>query len=380
MEPEDEPTLWDRFAPAVYSVVSLIMTIAFIAAGLAAAYLLWGLFSGQLAGADALAKADRERVIGIVGLAGRVLQIGLLGGTLCLAFVTWGDEMIGYLILIGAAALAFGLPYAHSALSGKMDGTGVPQALAAFVNSALAPGIIGGALVAYDVVRRFATAGKDRPVEKAEMSFGRQAVAEARPIRLSLMAKCWEGPYCREMIRPHCPIFIQKQACWRVKRGCMCEEDILTEAMGKVNSQLLTMAPQASSNFANPATPSPLFAQSAAPRRVELTMAQKRERCRNCIIYNEHEREKYRLLLPIVIVGGIATVAALSPLLRSVIGWGFGAIERVVSTVSMQGGSAGVQIGRPNDTIEWVLVGALGIMLVSKLLQLLEWACFEAKI
>ena len=376
---DEEPTLWDRIAPTVYSVVTLVMTVAFIAAGLAAAYLLWGLFSGQLAGVDALAKIDRERVLGVIALANRALSVGLAVGALCLTVLNWGDEVTGYAILGAAAAAGFGVPYAFATFSGKTGGVATTQALAAFVSGSYIPGAIGGLLVAFDVVRRFATAAKDRPVEKATMSFGKNAVAESRPLRLSLMAKCWEGPYCRDMIRPHCPIYIKKEVCWRVKRGCMCEEDILTEAMTKANNTLLTMAPQSQSNFANPATPSPIF-QRNAPARIELTMAQKRERCRNCIIYNEHEREKYRLLLPITIVGGVALIGALSPLLRGVIGWGFGTIERIVSSVSMQGGATGFQIGRPNETIEWVLVGALGIMLVSKLLQLLEWACFEAKI
>lgn len=381
MEPDDEPTLWDRISPTFYSIVSLAMALSFAAAGLAAAYLLWGLLSGQLAGVEALAKADRERVVGVVALASRVLTTGFAIGTLCLAFVTWGEETIGYLILAGAAAVGIGIPYAHSALGGNPGGLAVSSALAAFVGAAVVPGAIGALLAGFDVVRRFMGAAKERPVEKATMAFGAAAEAEHRPIRLSLMAKCWEGPYCREMIRPHCPIFIARKVCWREKRGCMCEEDIVSEAVAKSSGAgLLSMAPSPMFNYANPATPASRFSQTVAPKRIELTMAQKKERCRNCIIYNEHEREKYKLLLPVVILGGIALVAAFSPLLLALIGWSFDVLERAVATVSLQGGQSAFQLGRPNETISWALVGAIGLMVIAKLVQALEWACFEAKI
>lgn len=380
MEPEDEPTWWDRFAHTVYNFLSLAMTLAFATAGLAAVYLLWGLFSGQLAGVDSLSKLDHERIVGIVSLASQTMAIGLGIGTLCLTALSWSEESLGYLILAGAAALGIGVPFLHTSMGGQSGSVASATAVASFVTASIAPGVIGAGLIAWDVARRFMGATKDRPVEKMEMAFGATAEAEARPMRLSLMAKCWEGPYCRELIRPHCPIFIARKACWREKRGCMCEEEIVNEAVSKSSGALLGMAPSPEFNYANPATPASRFSQSVAPRRVELTMAQKRERCRNCIIYNEHEREKYKLLLPVVILGGIALVAAFSPILRDMIVWGFSILEKAVATVSLQGGGSGIQFGHPTEAIQWAFIVAIGLMFISKLVQALEWMCFEVKI
>jgi hypothetical protein len=201
-------------------------------------------------------------------------------------------------------------------------------------------------------------------------------------VRMSLLAKCWEGPYCRDFIRPHCPIFIARKACWREKRGCYCEEDIVSAAASKINGVILDMAPDPKYNFANVARQVGTSAADNPYRKPELSMAQKIQRCKYCVIYNEHEREKYTLLVPVVMVGSVLLCLLFTNVIRGGIGSVLTFTQGIVDRFSFGQGSSGTvaQLAHPNEAVEWAFVIAIAIIIVSKLLQVLEWACFKAKI
>jgi hypothetical protein len=304
------------------------------------------------------------------------------------------------------------------------------------------PAGIGAVLIARDVVLRFISALQPKHVESDNLTYGNEAKAEAKPIRTSLFAKCWEGPYCREFVRVHCPIFIKRAACWREKSGCYCEEEIVSQAASKVQGVHLEMVPSG----ASAPTPPPPSSPAATPpvvtptrpvglssvgsppinrglghdplspppsagrggsvglsgvgssgvvhiqigneqpaavvtgnRKVELNAAQKRERCRNCVIYNEHQREKYKILLPLTFIGGIALCALFSTPARGLIGTGMIGLETLLARITFNSGPA-PKIAQPSDGAVWTLIGALSLMFLSKLLQVLEWACFKVKI
>ena len=92
---------------------------------------------------------------------------------------------------------------------------------------------------------------------------------------------------------PHCPIFLSRKACWREKRGCYCEEDIVAAAASKINGVVLDMAPDPKQNYANTARQVGTTGMENAYRKPALSHAQKVQRCKYCVIFNEHEREKY---------------------------------------------------------------------------------------
>ncbi|MDX1934485.1 MAG: hypothetical protein SFU56_17940 [Capsulimonadales bacterium] len=410
-EQSEGRTLWSVLGPTVYNVVALVMNLSFAAAGLAAIYILFGMFSGNLAGVDTLPQADQTRVLGVLGTASQILLWGLMIGSLCVALVLWGEETIGYIMLAGAVGLAFGIPFVFATFGNQsQSGRGLVAALMGFRNAAYVPGVVGLALVIWDIIRRFTSAFRDKQMNPESFTYGNDASAERKPMRTSLFGRCWEGPYCRDSIRPHCPIFQAKKACWKERRGCYCEEDIVTQAAQKVQGIVLGMAPDPQRNYANSPTPgaapTPMtfsgiggstagrgpemtvggrgivgIDQEFSRRRIELTMAEKVERCRNCIIYNEHQAEKYRILLPIVIIGGIALCFFLSGWMKDLISGGFTMADALVSRISFKaGGQNTPTFGKPNDIVSWGIVVAVSLMIVSKMLQTLEWACFKAKI
>jgi hypothetical protein len=159
-----------------------------------------------------------------------------------------------------------------------------------------------------------------------------------------------------------------------VKYGCYCEDEIVSTAAARMAGIPLPMAPDGRYNFAN--VPSP------GRKKTELTPFQKRERCRHCVIYLDHQRQKYSLLMPFVI-GGVGVAALMfSPLIRDLLRHGLAGVETIMAHFSWGDDNAGMsfRFGRPSPTVEWVLVGGLAIMALSKALEALEWAIFKAKI
>lgn len=397
-----EPSFWDKIGPTLYSIAVLTLNVAFIAAGLAAIYLLFGILSGQLAELVSQPVADQKRVMGVIGGATQIMLLSLAVGSLAVAYTMRGDDSTGYAIVGAAAVIGFGIPFAVQTFGTNIDGKFAARALSAFPSASYVPLIIGGLLIVKDVFSRLASAVREKPLSLENLTYGSEAQTEQKPLRTSLFSRCFEGPFCREFIRTHCPIFESRQACWKVKRGCYCEEDIVATAAAKVQGVTLNMAPDSKFNFSNAPRPgaspapvaigsspiggnfggglaAPAYVPPPPPRRVELTMAQKKERCRNCVIYNEHQREKYKILMPIVMLGGFAVCAVTSPMLRNGIGAVIKWMEVVMSRIQFTGGT-GPQFNRPTEAIEWLLVIAFTIMIVSKLLQTLEWACFKIKI
>lgn len=420
-----EPTAAERFGSSLYGIAVLVMNVSFAIAGVAALYLLYGILSGGMSGVDSLPAADKARVFGVVSLAGKALTGGLALGTLALTYVMLGEDMAGYVIFVAAAAIGFGIQFAYTTFGGTVDSGGVKRAFSAFHQAAYVPAAIGALLILRDVVLRFISALQPKEINSDTLTYGNEARVEAKPIRTSLLAKCWEGPYCRDFVRVHCPIFIKRQACWRVKQGCYCEEEIVSAAAAKVQGVHLEMAPNKNANFANaptqPVTSIPpssapiaptagLSAVGSAPKaggmgrlpdvvtiqignetptsvvtnsggyqKRDLSPAQKRERCRNCVIYNEHQREKYKILLPVVFVGGIALCAIFAVPLRELFSASIMGVDRLLAHISFNTGAA-PKLQRPAEGAAWALVGAFGLMFLSKMLQLLEWACFKVKI
>jgi hypothetical protein len=366
--------------PTVYGLAVLGLRAALVVAGLAAAYLLWGLFSGQLGQFSGLPRAERVRVLTNIHLAQNALVVSIAAAALLGAYLFVAEQVTGCLMALGGLLLYVGVPYAvlfyHAGQTSQDVNVAMRRALEAFPRAALGLFLCGGVLIVRDVLLRLVDALHNKPLARESLQYGGDAQEETakRPFRLSPLGKCWEGPFCREFIRARCPIFHARKACWRVKRGCYCEEDIVNLAMTRISGKQLSMAPDARYNFANSPTP--------GRGRPELTPAQKRERCRHCVIYNEHQRQKYAVLMPAVIASVGALCLLFAPLIREYLGMGLASVETLMRHFSFGDTSQGFswRLGRPSPTVEWVLIGALIVMLLSKALQALEWAVFKIKI
>jgi hypothetical protein len=184
------------------------------------------------------------------------------------------------------------------------------------------------------------------------------------------LGRCWEGPFCRDHIRAKCPVFLEKRGpCWRRKEGCMCEERIVLQAM---------IAP----DWKDQMTRANLQLSMGSGARKALSPEAKRERCRNCVIYNEHQRQKYKALTGLTLVA-VPTLLALN------FAWLQGLVDRMLfgldaatKRFSLDANTTGITVlhNGAYSLIAWVFVLALGLVLLSQALKVIEYFCLKLKI
>lgn len=223
---------------------------------------------------SASGSATPEQVQKNIDTFSKVAFIGMFGGAVGAAWVLWGEETVGPLILIVAAAL-YTAPFYMPTMAPNAS-PGAEGAISAVAQSAYGPAAVAIFVIILEVTARLRIRAQQGA--KAEtMKYGR-GLKEERDVRNVFLGKCWQLPYCRKFVRERCPIYHSRRTCWKERVGCMCEESVIRNAMeGKV-------------------IPSDMVAAAKfIPKNSKLTPSQKAERCRQCVIYNEHQKHKYKL-------------------------------------------------------------------------------------
>ena len=267
-------------------------------------------------GADAQAVAQAVQLQEIL----RQLALwGILAAALGASWLFWGEEVAGPIMLIAGLALALSSAYMPMAIGG--DGSELQRNAIQYLSISGYPAILVGViLIIVDIVQR----ARIRVIEGAkaeQMKYGK-GMKEERDVRDVFMGKCWQLPYCRKFVRERCPIYHAKRTCWKERVGCMCEESVIKNAMeGKTISKDM------------------IAASKFIPQNTKLSAAAKAERCRQCVIYNEHQKHKYKLFLPIVFMGVSAVFIGLHSVLADIIQGALAAVDNVYKGATMQPGT-----------------------------------------
>lgn len=230
------------------------------------------------------ANAQPANIAANVGLASRPAIMGLLAVAIGIGWLMWGEEIAGPMLVIIGLALLFAPAYVGYAIPAN-DLDKMKSVIDTISASGAAPVIIGLIMIVGDLASRMRV--RIYQGARAEyMKYG-QGVREERDTKNVFLGKCWQLPYCRKFVRERCPIYHAKRTCWKERVGCMCEEQVIRNAMQDVKI-----------------SKDALLAAKAIPKNNTLTPQQKKARCNQCIIYNEHQKHKYRAMLPAV-GGGI---------------------------------------------------------------------------
>jgi hypothetical protein len=400
--------------------------IATLATILLYAYVLYGLFMGDVGNWRALSPADQVRIAANIQGALSYLNIalGILLITLCILY--YDEEPVGYTLVGIALLLYYGVPFALTSVMGNLvsewESSHNRAALAILVQlktAAIMLAVPGAILVLRDLFLRVVEGGSRNREEFTAMQYGGAVKEEEQPGRplIGIIAKCWQLPFCRDAIRKGCPIYHARTRCWRQRVGCMCEENVIRHAMDAIISKelimydapvaqstgLIDMTPvsdqqtqigQASKPIENlaptkteefPARPS----TSQTPRRdvkiphnPNIPMAIKKQRCHNCVIYNEHQRLKYQFFAPLVVLAvpviSFLKAQDLSNLLNRV----FATVDSMMARLALKGGaensgalSSMAGIGFAN----YLLIGCLVVIVTTMALRSLEYVIFKLK-
>lgn len=254
-----------------------------------------------------------------------------------------------------------------------------------------APGIL---LVLRSLVVRIFSG---RQEDLTAVTYGKDAKQEQdQPAALvGAFAKCWQLPFCRENLRKKCPIFHAKTKCWKERVGCMCEENVIRLAMGGEEEQ----KPVDMTKEAGFVPIGDLIAKSdkeerkAIPTRVgprgvriptnpHLSEAQKKMRCHNCIIFNEHQRQKYQFLSPLVTLLVPLLVFWQFETLRGLLGAALHTLDRVLGRLAFSGGGASDLTRNVTGSlpVEVILIVCITLVLMTWALRFLEYCLFRLRV
>ncbi len=392
----------ETFLPqAVIDILAKVFLAALVVTIGAFGYLLYGLFSGALATAGMNAAAKLHALQLVQSTAG-VLNASLVITLICAIILYYENEAIAVIMLVISAFLAFGLNFLLDFVQGQAGqtlraGGAVEATLAALKTASLIIGVPGVLLFLWNLIGRIRESRYANDL--TQMSYGKDAKQEeVRGALIGAFAKCWQLPFCREGIRVKCPIFHAKTKCWKHRVGCMCEENVLRLAMGGEEHKPVDMTQQAgfvpigdlivkSEQSSRPNIPT-----KAGPRGVRiptnphLSEGQKRDRCRNCVIYNEHQRKKYSFFSPLVTLAVPAIVFLNFDLLKGLLGSALATLDRIMGHLNFDP----TQVShKPSDVtmningslpITAIIIMAVTLLFMTWALRFLEYCMFKIKI
>ena len=347
------------------ALVSIMLTL----------YLFWGLLSGAWShqAMGVLTLARRTQQLDNITLVFHLLQVSSLLTLAALLTACAQVEGIGYWLL-GTAALFYAGPsflanqiYPVRKITASTASTTV---LGDFQLLAWLFAVPGAVWTIVELIRRVAAAADLAAIQRANAKYGAGTKTQPKSKQRQIfLGRCWEGPYCRDHIRAKCPIHIKRRGpCWWYKEGCMCEERIVLQAM---------IAPDWKDQMARAHQ-----SQTLTGPRKHLSPEAKRERCRNCIIYNEHQRQKHKALTVVALIAVPGLLIWQFPVLNAVVNKLLLGLDDLTRRFSFGADPSGIPAlhNSAYALIAWVFVFALGVVLLSQVMRAIEFFCFKLKI
>lgn len=331
-------------------------------------FLLITVFGGHLKGAGKLAPGDHAYMLHSLAMAtqGLVIAAVVMVASLMLRYTR--DEMVGQGMSLGGALVYFGAPALFAATVNGAEFRG-NAAFASVVATFRTTGLIflfpGLFLVLRDAILRIWTGVSVRRVIERRWGDEEERRKHVKP---KFYGSCWDMPFCRDFVRKVCPAYAAKKPCWRVKVGCYCDEKTILRAMtsqGETNEHVRGIMSSLGLD---------------KPSNSRLSGKLKRERCRRCGIYAEHQRQKYRLLSPMVfpLVGALLYVFY-GPI-STWIGIALEKTDRFMSFLAYRPHMAGYAASDQGQILTVLAVAWLTIIAISYTLRMLEYLVFELQV
>lgn len=344
--------LSEGFQEFLNGAAKLVFALGGIATLIAVSLLVFTCFRvGDAAAGAAVADAAKN-----VEIYQKILMVGAIGLGIGASVTYWGEEILGAILLIVAAALYFAPLYMPSLLKSSSPPV-VGKALGAIQQGGLVLGVLGIFVLVADLVSR--VKGRVKNGAKSDQLKYGKGVKEEAGTQNVFMGKCWQLPFCRKFVRERCPIYHAKRTCWKELVGCMCEEQVIRNAMEN-----------------KPVSKEALLSGSAIPRNNRLTEVQKRERCKNCVIYNEHQRHKYKLSMPAV-VGGILLIYVIG---RPFLVPATSNTMKTINTVVQKGTYGALGQKEPPLVFTELLLGVFFIIALTYSMKVVEYLIFKLKV
>lgn len=328
-------------------------------------YLFVAALGDNIQNLETLSESNRKYFVDGVHLVMKMMLYACIAVVASIIIRLFMDEVVGQALSLVGALLYFGSPALFAQVVG--DSTKAVPLFGEIVRQfqllgsvCLIPGL---AMILRDAIMRIWTGISVKRVVERRWGDEEERRKNHKP---KVYGKCWDMPFCRDFVRRVCPAWQAKSPCWRVKVGCYCDERTILQAMANYGTDNEHMRGIMRSLGLD------------QPRKSQLSNAQKRTRCRRCGIFAEHQRQKYRLLSPVVIPG----VVLLMYLFRQPVSqWVYNILETTdnfMRVLAYRG--AEYSFAADGRILTLLAMIWLTIIIISYTLRALEYLIFELQI
>jgi hypothetical protein len=342
--------------------------------GISLAFLLFGALSGKIQGLDQMPAADRAHMTRMLEIVARALVYSCAVVVATVILRLFSDEVVGQALTMAGALLYFGSPYLLVEVGG-LGTRGGGDLAKAIVDAFRQTGIIcflpGLVMLLRDAIMRIWTGlSVKRMMERQLEDDEVEEKVKPGPFS-SIYAKCWDMSFCRAFVRKVCPAYAARKSCWRIKVGCYCDEKTILKAMmseGKENVH--TRGIMESLGIDND------------EKKAKFGNKVRKQRCKRCGIYLEHQRQKYQILSPVVFpVVGIL-LYAFHEKISAVLWVVLENTDRIMSFLAYKTGAAAQTLSSSGDggILTGLAFAWLSIIVISYTLRLLEYLIFELQV
>lgn len=362
---KDKHTVEEVAAGALTSIAAWILRVAtpvFVAILIYWAFII---FTGQI-------KVATDTGVAVLRNMGHLLVLSGFLAAASLALLTAEDITLTIVIAAVGLTLFLGLP----ALVVGRVGTELQAAQVLLGLGKLAgEAILGVAVVriAYEIYRS-SLEGEARKERKAREDHELGRKTALKPPSESVLARCWEMPFCHQAVREMCPAFKAKKSCWRFGRGCNCDADLIDTLVLNRNPGPSRQAREVEAEYIR----TDLEADKVRSRS-ERTIP-----CTKCPIFAEHQRRKFKVINPIII---LITIGALfffyGPLTEFYSLLAAKMAQLMSGSLLNPSASSNVsywQAYLDNAGLKASFVVIVGLFVLSWMLKLGEWLVLEKKV
>jgi hypothetical protein len=354
-----------KLAGTLTNLCATLFKVGAIVFVLDAAYLAYAILSGQL-------QHPAQNAPQVLGFFGEILFASGFLATLTVTLITL--EEIYWSVLAGAigVVLLLGVPglVANVALGGQVpDAAKVVAYWGTLTGKAMILVVI--CRVVYEIYRQMTEGSARRRFQEEEVVHGKRK-ATVKVAKEKTWAKCWELPFCHNAVRELCPAFKEKKTCWKYGRGCNCDPDLV--------ETLISSRPSSRAHATEAAFLLAEIEDAKPQGRSERSIP-----CSRCPIYTEHQRRKFQVVNPLLIVITVALLAVLYPTLTHAYSdLAQGIAQLIAGTGVSTTGSAQMQQWWVDylDTpaLQGAFVVIIGLFFLSWILKAGEWLILEKKL
>jgi hypothetical protein len=343
---------------------------------ISAGYILYGIFSGVLN--KQVDPVAAERYLHNLRLMGQIMAASGVLGTICFVILTLSELAFSVLMAIVGVGLMFGMPVLVASNLSQADSRIIGAINEWSRNAGLGILFIVGLRILYEIVEQVRTAGARRK-EKEQLEAIDGLQKAKRPPKPGIWSPCWKLPYCHDAVREACPAFKARRSCWRYGSGCNCDPTMIERL---IRSGALESGKGASKASSREKTAHAAYVRSDLQADAPVKAAERTIPCSKCPIYLDHQRQKFKIVNPLAIIGTIVAMGVAYIPLRAIYRTVVQAVAAIASKMTFD-----VERVDPGQWVRYLDTPALqifffiivGLLALSYVLKFIEWVIFEKK-